>query len=309
MLKTISRFGNMNPPKAYMERPYLLDRDPFPISDNLFFVGNLWCSSHLIDTGEGLILLDTPCASGLPGLINNISKLGYRTSDIRYIVVSHAHTDHYGAVAALKYMTGAKTFIGRVDGEDIRRPPEYLVRMNQSFGYYNEFFTPDVEVEDGDIIELGNTSIRCVLTPGHTRGVMSHFWQTYVDGKPKKVGIYGGAGFLALAKSSLEANGQPLYLREVFVQSIDKVWDEEVDIMLGNHPFHSDVYQKHQRVLAGETGAFEDKAEWHRYLQELRGEYHEFLNMTPQEISQQFAKSNLLAYYGLEGGNDESAGE
>ena len=305
-MKTINRFGNMNPPEPYMKRPYLMDRDPFPITDNLFFVGNLWCSSHLIDTGDGLILLDTPCACGLPGLMNNIGKLGYRLQDIRYIVVSHAHTDHYGAVAALQYMSGAKTFMGRIDAEDMHHPPQYLIRMGENFGSYNEFFIPDVEVEDGEKICLGNTAIRCVLTPGHTRGVMSHFWESFVDGVPKKVGIYGGAGFLALSKRSLEANQQPLYLREVFLESIQKVWGEEVDIMLGNHPFHNDVYQKHQRMLAGEKNAFEDASEWRRYLRELQQEYLEFLKLPEDEISRRFAESQLLAYYGIEGGVDKA---
>lgn len=89
-----------------MRRPYLLNRPPFRIAGNLYFVGNEWCSSHLIDTGEGLILLDTPCASALPGLVNNIWSLGFSLEDLKYIIVSHAHTDHYGAVRALVHMTG-----------------------------------------------------------------------------------------------------------------------------------------------------------------------------------------------------------
>ncbi len=42
--------------------------------------------------------------------------------------------------------------------------------MNRELGYYNESFVPDVELQDGDLIQLGNTTIRCVLTPGHTIG-------------------------------------------------------------------------------------------------------------------------------------------
>ncbi|WP_434310350.1 MBL fold metallo-hydrolase [Hominifimenecus sp. rT4P-3] len=296
---SISRFGNMNPPEEYMARPYLMDREPFPIADHLFFVGNLWCSSHLIDTGDGLILLDTPCACGLPGLIRNIGLLGYQVRDIKYIVVSHAHTDHYGAVAALQHMSGAKTFIGKIDAKDMRHPPEYLIRMGKNFGHYNEFFIPDVELEDGDEISLGDTRIRCVVTPGHTSGVMSHFWKTRAGGKLWNVGIYGGAGFLALSRENLKKNGQPLILREEFIRSIDKVWNEKVDIMLGNHPFHNDVYQKHQRVENGEKDAFIDPEEWHRYLGGLKQEYKDFLELSPEEVAGRFGKSRLLEYYGI----------
>ena len=69
-----NRFGNMMPPEASKKHPYLLWREPFQIAGNLYFVGNLWCSSHLINTGDGLILLDTPYASALPGLVGGICK-------------------------------------------------------------------------------------------------------------------------------------------------------------------------------------------------------------------------------------------
>lgn len=107
-MEHFNRFGNMSPTQEYMHRPYLMNRAPFQIRGNLYFVGNLWCSSHLIDTGEGLILLDTPCAGSMPGLIHNIWKLGFNPEDLKYIIVSHAHTDHYACVNALVHLSGAK---------------------------------------------------------------------------------------------------------------------------------------------------------------------------------------------------------
>lgn len=71
-----NRFGNMMPPEEEVKRPYLIDRAPFRILENLYYVGNQWCSSHLIDTGDGLLLLDTPCASGLPRICGIILSGG-----------------------------------------------------------------------------------------------------------------------------------------------------------------------------------------------------------------------------------------
>ena len=233
-MEHFNRFGNMSPTQEYMHRPYLMDRAPFQIRGNLYFVGNLWCSSHLIDTGEGLILLDTPCAGSMPGLIHNIWKLGFNPEDLKYIIVSHAHTDHYACVNALVHLSGAKTFLSAVDAKDMREHPERMEAMNRELGYYNESFVPDVELQDGDLIQLGNTTIRCVLTPGHTIGVMSHFW-TLQDGQDTiRVGIYGGAGFVSVSEAALRRNGMPLSLQQDFLTSIDKVWDEPVDLMLGN---------------------------------------------------------------------------
>ena len=296
-MEHFNRFGNMSPTQEYMHRPYLMDRAPFQIRGNLYFVGNLWCSSPLIDAGERLILLDTPCAGSMPGLIHNIWKLGFNPEDLKYIIVSHAHTDHYACVNALVHLSGAKTFLSAVDAKDMREHPERMEAMNRELGYYNESFVPDVELQDGDLIQLGNTTIRCVLTPGHTIGVMSHFW-TLQDGQDTiRVGIYGGAGFVSVSEAALRRNGMPLSLQQDFLTSIDKVWDEPVDLMLGNHPFHNDTYQKYARLCQGDKDAFLDPGEWHRFLNELRIRYQTFLAMTPEQVEAMYAKSQINDYY------------
>lgn len=292
------RFGNMFPPQRAIDHPYLIDRDPFPIAGNLYYVGNLWCASHLIDTGDGLILLDVPCASGYPGLLYNIQKLGFRVDDIKYIIISHAHTDHYGCVNALVHRTHAKTFLGAVDAQDMLSHPERTKRLDAGLGPYNEPFVPDVQLQDGDIVELGNTKIRCVLTPGHTIGVMSHFWDMTDQGQTIHVGIYGGSGYGSLSTEGLKKFGLPLSMQQTFLDSIQKVWDEPVDLMLGNHPFHSDEYQKHKRSLTEEKNPFIDPTEWHRFLQELRDGFQEFLTYTPEQAAELFAESHLMEYYG-----------
>ena len=78
--------------------PYWMAEPPFRIWGNLYFVGNSWCSSHLIDTGDGLILLDTPCLAELPYLLDSIWSVGFNPREIRMILISHAHHDHLGAL-------------------------------------------------------------------------------------------------------------------------------------------------------------------------------------------------------------------
>lgn len=286
----------MMPSEEYIKRSYLMAEKPFRIAGNLYYVGNVWCSSHLIDTGRGLILLDTPCLPELAYLLNSIWTLGYNPQDIKYIVVSHAHVDHYGAVKALVHLTGAKTFMSEIDVKDMKENPEFFEEMNTSMGPYNECFEADVKLKDGDIIELGNTKIRCVLTPGHTIGTMSHFWQLNENGKIYNVGIYGGAGFSSLTDENLKKNGLPLSMKDVFLQSIDKVWEEKVDIMLGNHPFHNDIFIKNKEMQQGNKDAFIDSEEWKRFLTELKNSFAEFLQLNPEEIRSRFAESQLMEF-------------
>ena len=92
-MSNFNRFGNMSPPEEIMRRSYLMAEDPFHMVGNVYFVGNTWCSSHLIDTGDGLILLDTPCLPELAYLLDGIWRLGFDPRQIKYIIVSHAHVD------------------------------------------------------------------------------------------------------------------------------------------------------------------------------------------------------------------------
>ena len=295
-MATFNRFGNMSPTPEINANNFLLAEKPFKIIGNIYYVGNTHASSILIDSGEGLILLDTPSWPEYAYLLDAIYTLGFNPRDIKYVVVSHSHADHYGCAQALKYMYGCKTFIGRVDAEYMQAHKEQIEEMGRSRGSVTPWPHFDVLLEDGDVIELGNVKMRCVLTPGHTVGVMSHFWETEEDGKTYKVGIYGGAGFVTVGTEAIKRNGLPMSIQQDFWDSIDKVWDEEVDVMLGNHPFHNDTFDKNERRVPGGPNPFADPTEWKRYLQELRDRYGEFLKLTPEEVAEMYRGNGFFDY-------------
>lgn len=296
--QTLGRFGNMNPPNRLTMHPYTLATNPFRIKGNLYFVGAAQNSVHLIDTGNGLIIIDVPPTEFLPYVINNIWSLGFSPKDIKLIIISHAHADHYASVNAFRSITGAKVTISTVDANEMKTKPEVYEEHIKEFCPFNENFTPDFTLEDGQIIEMGNTKIRCVLIPGHTLGVMAHFWECYDGDKTYKVGIYGGAGFITLQDSMIKRFQFPATLKDDFLASIDKVWNEPVDIMLGNHPFHNDTWKKRAAQLAGDEDAFVDPNEWHRYLTELRESCKYFLSLTPEEAAEQMKESRFMEYSG-----------
>ena len=173
------RFLNTFPPDKMLCHPYWMAEPPFRIWGNLYFVGNSWCSSHLIDTGDGLILLDTPCLAELPYLLDSIWSVGFNPREIRMILISHAHHDHYGAASALRHITGAKICLSAVDAADMAARPEWFHRHNRERIPPDENFRADRLLEDGETVKLGDTQIQCALTPGHTPGTMSHFWTAH----------------------------------------------------------------------------------------------------------------------------------
>ena len=170
-----------------IEKPWEGKMTPFRIIGNVYFVGTTPASSHLIDTGEGLILIDTGYEDTLFMLIDSIYKLGFRPEDIKYIINTHWHGDHTEATAALSDLTGAKTFIGRKDAKKAEK-----------------YFIADALLKDGDTVCLGNTKIEVMETPGHTEGTISLFYETEEDGVKYNVGTFGGAGANTLVKERFD---------------------------------------------------------------------------------------------------------
>ena len=237
---------------------------PFKIFGNLYFVGTEPASTHLIDTGEGLILLDTGYQHSLYLVLNNIWELGFSPYDVKYLVHTHGHIDHFGATRALVELTGAKTVLGRPDRDyaNGKLDLSYAKELGMEF---KETFEPDVLIDDGDIIKLGNTEITCVATPGHTPGAMSYFFNV-TDGKETyRAGLHGGMGINTLSAEFLTKYNLPFSLREDFCNSMLRLNQQKVHIFLGNHMQHNNTEEKAKALLSGDNHAFVNPDEWNSY--------------------------------------------
>ena len=219
--------------------------EPFRIIGNVYFVGTFPASSHLIDTGDGLILIDTGYNDTLFLLINSIYKLGFSPQDIKYIIHTHWHWDHTEATAALVHLCGAKTFIGEKDFENAKK-----------------YFIPDVCLKDGDVIELGNTKINVMETPGHTRGCISLFFEADEHGIKYQVGTFGGAGANTLRKGSFDYEG----CREDYRNSLNMLRKKKVDVFIGNHVWNNDTQTKGDILRTTGENRFINSEIWYEFL-------------------------------------------
>lgn len=240
------RFGKMYEllPEIH-KNPSLGRMKPFAILKNTYFVGTYQASCHLIDTGEGLIMIDPGYTNTRTFVLDSIRGLGFRPEDIRYIVNTHWHGDHTEATAYFAAMSGAKTLIGRDDAEKAAK-----------------HFTADVLVDDGDTLDLGNVCMRFLHTPGHTKGTISFFYEVEQDGKTLRVGTFGGAGLNTLVPEKYDFDGA----REAYRASLHRLQKEHVDVFIGNHVWNNDTYEKSLRVLEGEKDVFIDPALFGTFL-------------------------------------------
>jgi metallo-beta-lactamase class B len=254
-------------PPGICTRPWEYHVHPFRIIGNLYYVGNKDVSSHLIDTGEGLILLDTAFPQTVYLLLESIRRLGFDPDDIRYILHCHGHYDHFGGTRAIVELTGAKTGLGKEDIEILRDRPELSWAPEYGVRFY-ETFQVDVPLSDGDTISLGNTSIECLHIPGHTPGSMAYFWQVRHSGQDYTVGIHGGPGRNTLTEDYLEQYHLPLSRRDQYMSSLRRLKGRRVDIFIGAHPSQNATLHKCSLMSKGHN-PFLDETAWPAYLDEL----------------------------------------
>lgn len=250
--------------------------ESFKIFGNLYFVGTKFVSSHVIDTGEGLVLLDSNYPQCTYLVTEGMRKLGLNPFDIKYIIHSHGHYDHIGGTRALVELTGAKTVIGRQDVPYVNGALDLTWARELGFEYY-ETFEPDVILDDEDILKIGHTEIRAVHTPGHTPGTMSYFLNVEENGKSLMAAMFGGAGMNSMRKDFLEKYGLPLTCRNDFLNSLEKVKNEKVDILIGNHPGDVDTKGKFVRMKTEKDNPFIDTSALKRRLAYCRNQFDEMV--------------------------------
>ncbi len=246
---------------------------PVQIADDLYWIGVYSNSpAHLITTSEGLVLIDTASDFCAKELMENIECLGFDVRDIRHIIHSHGHFDHTGATTAIVKRSGAKTYVGRADadavaGRDLRlwasrKPPENAADF---------YFEPDVLIDDGDTLTVGEVTFRFVSTPGHTDGVISIFWNARYNGKEYLAGMFGGAGTAALTDTHIIRDGRSFSMREEYVRSIDRIIGEPVELHVGNHPGNNNHSSKAERITNGNNPFVTEKT-WEAFLLKMRRE-------------------------------------
>ncbi|MDA0348679.1 MAG: MBL fold metallo-hydrolase [Verrucomicrobia bacterium] len=82
--------------------------EPFRIFDNLSFVGMEWVSAYVLETSDGLILIDSLYGEHVEHLLNGMRKLGFDPADIKAVLCTHGHFDHMGGAAELQRWTGCQ---------------------------------------------------------------------------------------------------------------------------------------------------------------------------------------------------------
>ena len=224
--------------------------DPFRVHGNTWYVGTDGLSSILIETGDGLILVDGGLPQSAALIVANIRELGFDPLDVRAILVSHPHFDHAGGVSALQRLTRANVFTGDagvvalVSGELQQGDPQFVPDSD------NGRFPPVVQVTpvgDGELVSVGDVAVKAVYTPGHAQGSVTWTWESCALGTCYDV-VYADSLTAVSARGfSFGASGAA----DRMIESAGKIADLDCDILLSPHPFFFGMHDKLERFDEG----------------------------------------------------------
>jgi metallo-beta-lactamase class B len=161
--------------------------EPAKVFDNLYFVGSKIHSSWALTTSEGIILIDTLFTyNSEEEIIGGLKKLRLDPATVKYVIISHAHSDHVGGAKLMQDRFGSRIVMGGPDWDSIEKSVN---------GYPLGKPKRDIVADDGQKITLGGTSVTIVTTPGHTPGTLSMLFTVKDKGKPINVAYSGGTAF------------------------------------------------------------------------------------------------------------------
>ncbi len=151
---------------------------PVRIHANTYLVGTCGISSILITGDEGHVLIDGGTEAGAELIAANIRALGFKLTDIRFLLVSHEHFDHVGGIARLQQLTGA-TLVSSAPAEKVLGTGLPGSDDPQA-GMHAPFRAANVGrvIADGEEIRLHDLSLIAMTTPGHTPGALSWRWES-----------------------------------------------------------------------------------------------------------------------------------
>ena len=267
-----------------MKKPWQYQMKPFRMFGNLYFVGTRAAGSHLIETDDGLVLLDTGYPQTFYLIMQNMHDLGFSPYDVKHIIHSHGHYDHVGGTAALAAMSGAKTYIGAKDAEMVRgnEKTDWAYELGMRDGgipyRFDQAFEPDVLLSDGDVLQFGNVSVTCLSTPGHTAGTMSYFLDVTDGARTLRAGMFGGSGTNSMYKTYLDQYHLSHAYREAYPQVIERMRSMHVDIMMGNHNGDNNTLGRYERMQAEGGNPFIDATAWPQFLDNAMMRYQAMLD-------------------------------
>ena len=238
--------GQTYTPRSILSRNMGTDEDqttafpPHKIAGNVYYVGTRTLSSFLVTTPAGHVLINSTYERNVRTIEKSVTQLGFKFSDIKILLGTHAHGDHQEGDALVKELTGAQVM---AMAEDV--PALEAIKPN------GKTHPIDRMLRDGEAIALGGTTLVAHLTAGHTRGCTT--WTMTAQEGAKDLNVVFACSYRSPATVTPAIESE---LNRTFtvIRSL------ACDVPLGDHPAQYNMAAKYARVKPGAPNPFIDPA-------------------------------------------------
>ncbi|MBK6795992.1 MAG: subclass B3 metallo-beta-lactamase [Acidobacteria bacterium] len=237
---------------------------PFKIAGNLYYVGSKGLANYLITTPQGHILINSDLEENVPLIRASVEQLGFKFTDIKILLISHAHWDHNAGSDTIKKLTGAKYMVMDADVSVVESGGK------TDFQYGNvaqSLYLPtkvDRVLHDGDEVKLDGTVLVAHLTPGHTKGCTTWTMKLQEGGQTYNVVIIGSPNVNPGYK--LVNNAKYPQIAADYKRMFRVLKSLPCDIFLGAHGGYFDLERKYARLKENALAAFVDPEGYKKYV-------------------------------------------
>jgi metallo-beta-lactamase class B len=237
---------------------------PFRIADNLYYVGSQGLANYLITTPQGHILINSDLEANVPMIRASVEQLGFKFTDIKILLISHAHWDHNAGSAAIKAQTGARYMVMDADVPVVESGGKSDFQYGNNAGTLYPVTKVDRVLHDGDEVKLGEAVLVAHLTPGHTKGCTTWTMKVKDGGKTYDAVIVGSPN----VNAGYKLVNNPLYpeIAADYEKMFRVLKALPCDIFLGAHGDYYDLDSKYARLQKGEKSVFVDPNGYKKYV-------------------------------------------
>lgn len=240
--------------------------EPHHIAGNLYYVGSDDLASYLIVTPKGNILINSSMVESVPLIRQSIEKLGFKFSDTRILLISHAHLDHCAGSAEVKRLTGATYEVMDADVPVVESGGKDDFQYGAQPATHFPATRVDRVLHDGDTVQLGGTVLTAHRTAGHTKGTTTWTLDEREGGRTLHVVIVGSPNVNPGYK--LVGNTAYPQIARDFAHEFVVLKGLPCDVFLGAHGIYYGMKAKLARWDQGDKDAFIDPEGYKGYVAE-----------------------------------------
>jgi metallo-beta-lactamase class B len=231
---------------------------PTKIFDDVFAIGNSGTTVYVIRTAQGLLMIDALGAGDAAGttaqldsqLLPGFQKLGLDPAQVKVVLVTHGHADHFGGASYFQEHYGSKVYVSAADWSLMENPPARGRGGRGPSGPPTPLPKHDAELHDGDVVALGDLKVTAIAVPGHTPGAMGFIFPVRDSGTRHVAALFGGAWLTPQILSD-----EALQTFQMSVQRFKEVTRTAgVDVLLQNHMLMDPIQPKLDSIIARKKG-------------------------------------------------------